>query len=110
MNLALSLGVAIIFGAGIRLMVGRDLVRIAAGTLLISNAANLFLMSAGTAEGLAPVQGQPTSSDPLVQALVLTSLVITFGFTALLFSILHAIFRAWKTLDAHEIERRSQGG
>jgi len=109
MNLALSLGVAILFGAGIRLMLGRDLVRIAAGTLLISNAANLFLMSAGTAEGLAPAQG-PTNSDPLVQTLVLTSLVITFGFTALLFSILQAIYRAWKTLDTREIERRGRGG
>lgn len=110
MNLALALGVAILFGAGIRLMLGRDLVRIAAGTLLISNAANLFLMSAGTAEGLAPAHGGATSSDPLVQALVLTSLVITFGFTALLFSILQAIYRAWKTLDTKEIERRGRGG
>ena len=110
MNLALALGVAILFGAGIRLMLGRDLVRIAAGTLLISNAANLFLMSAGTAEGLSAAQDQPTNSDPLVQTLVLTSLVITFGFTALLFSILQAIFRAWKTLDTREIDRRGRAG
>lgn len=104
MNLALALCVAVLFGAGIRLMLDRDLVRIAAGTILVSNAANLFLMSAGTG-GPSAGQGQPTTSDPLVQALVLTSLVITFGFTALLFSILHAIYRAWGTLDSREIDR-----
>ncbi|HWV38528.1 MAG TPA: sodium:proton antiporter [Vulgatibacter sp.] len=104
MNLALALCVAVVFGAGIRLMLDPDLVRIAAGTILVSNAANLFIMSAGTGAQAAG-QAQATTSDPLVQALVLTSLVITFGFTALLFSILHAIYRAWGTLDSHEIDR-----
>lgn len=115
MTLLFSLVIAILFGAGAYLMLTRDLYRIIAGILLLSNATNLFLMASGHHVGTVPIlpfSEHPAGvSDPLVQALTLTALVITFAVTAVLGSLLirvHASHRSIDMEDMAEIENRDE--
>lgn len=104
MTLLLSLAIAILFGAGATLLLKSDLIRIIVGMVLISNAANLFIMSSGLSRGVAPLYPLPEGalvSDPLVQAMTLTAIVISFSITALLLSI---AYRAYLDLDSVELD------
>lgn len=96
MILALALAVAVLFGSGAYLLVKRDLVRVVGGIVLMSNAANLFIVSTGLTRGREPIypleSGVPVS-DPLVQALVLTSIVITFGTAAVVLGLVYQVYR-----------------
>lgn len=103
MSLLLALAVATLFGSGAYLLLKHDLVRVAAGVLLISNSGSLFIVAVGLTRGAAPILPLPPSapvSDPLAQAMVLTSLVITFGTTALLLSL---VFRFYGVLDDADV-------
>ncbi len=101
MNLLLALSVAVLFGAGTFLMLKHDLIRMAAGVLMISNAVTLFIMSVGLSRGQAPIyplaEGRPVS-DPVVQSLTLTAIVISFGLTALLLTIIYRVYTLYGTL------------
>jgi multicomponent Na+:H+ antiporter subunit C len=102
MNLILALAVATLIGSGAYLLLKHDLMRIVAGMVLISNGANLFIMSAGLSRGVAPIYPLPEGavvSDPLVQAMTLTAIVITFGVSALLLSLVYRVYLAHATLD-----------
>jgi multicomponent Na+:H+ antiporter subunit C len=102
MTLLLSLAVAVLFGAGAYLLLKHDLLRVVAGTLLISNASTLFIMSAGLSRGAAPIYPLPERgavADPLVQAMTLTAIVITFGVAALLLALIYRVYVAHTTLD-----------
>jgi multicomponent Na+:H+ antiporter subunit C len=101
MNLLLAFTVAVIFGVGTFLMLKHDLIRVVAGVLMISNAATLFIMSVGLSRGRAPIYPFPagaTLSDPLVQSLTLTAIVISFGLTALLLTIIYRTYTHYGTL------------
>jgi multicomponent Na+:H+ antiporter subunit C len=106
--------VAAVFGSGVRLLLSRDLIRVVMGMLLVSNAVNLLLMSVGLSRGVAPIHPVPPDvpvSDPLVQALTLTSIVIGFGTAALLLSVVYGVFKAERLLDLEELveaERRTE--
>lgn len=114
MNLLLALAVAILFGAGTFLMLKHDLIRMAAGVLMISNAVTLFIMSVGLSRGRAPIYPLPEGmavSDPVVQSLTLTAIVISFGLTALLLTIIYRVYTLYGTLQGpddatqdHEID------
>ena len=100
MTLLLALAIAALFGSGAYLLLKHDLVRVAAGVLLISNSASLFIVSVALTRGAPPIYPLPSSapvSDPLAQAMVLTSLVITFATTALLLSL---VFRFYGIFDS----------
>lgn len=101
MNLLLALAVAILFGTGTILMLKHDLIRMVAGVLMISNAVSLFIMSVGLARGQAPIyplqEGRPVS-DPIVQSLTLTAIVISFGLAALLLTIVYRVYTLYGTL------------
>jgi multicomponent Na+:H+ antiporter subunit C len=59
-------------------------------------------MLAGLDRGAAPIYPLPESgevADPLVQAMTLTAIVITFGVTALLLSLIYRVYIAHSTLD-----------
>ncbi|MCA9861909.1 MAG: NADH-quinone oxidoreductase subunit K [Thermomicrobiales bacterium] len=102
MTLLVSLAVAVLIGCGSYLLLKHDLIRVVVGVLLISNGANLFIMMAGLRRGAAPVLPVPDGveiADPLVQALTLTAIVITFGVTALLLSLIYRVYLAHATLD-----------
>lgn len=79
--MALSLAIGVLTAGGLYLILQRELVRIVFGFLLLSHAANLLLISAGVASyRVTPLLGTGETAqmaDPLPQAFVLTSIVIT---------------------------------
>jgi multicomponent Na+:H+ antiporter subunit C len=93
-----------LYAAGVYLLLDRSLTRVLLGFLLLGNATNLLLLSAGGTPGLAPILGyaEPEEmSDPLPQALILTAIVITFGLAAFLLAL---IYRSWRLVRQEVIE------
>lgn len=108
MTFIVSLAISIVFGAGAFLVLQRNLIRVVLGILLISNAANLFIVAAGVTRGLAPIYPLPEGaeiSDPLVQAMVLTAIVIGSSVTALLLALSYRLYTAHDTIDIEDISK-----
>ncbi len=106
MILSAALAVSVVFASGTFLLLQRDLVRVVVGIILISNSAVLFIISTGLTRGEAPihpVEGAGSVSDPLVQAMALTALVIGFGVAALLLAMVYRLYIAHRTVDTEEI-------
>lgn len=102
----LSLGVAVLFGSGAFLILKADLIRVVIGMVLISHSANLFIIAAGLSRGEPPVYPLPDGreiSDPLVQAMALTAIVISFGVAALLLSLVYRVYTSHFSLDLDEL-------
>jgi multicomponent Na+:H+ antiporter subunit C len=114
LNAIAALAIAVLFAAGLFLLLKRDLIEVTIGTLLVSNAVILFIMSAGLGaveEAIAPVSAPWRASDPLAQALALTSIVIGLGTTALLLRVCVAVERKHESIDVErivEIEREEE--
>ena len=106
MILAVSLVVAVVFGSGTYLVLQRDLLRLVVGIVLISNSAILFVIAAGLSRGAAPIlplaEGE-LASDPLVQAMAITALVISSSVAALLLGLVYRLYVTHKTVDLIEI-------
>jgi multicomponent Na+:H+ antiporter subunit C len=105
-NLIISVAVAVLFGTGAYLVLKHDLIRVAVGMVLISNAANLFIMSAGLTDGgppLYPLPGNGQVSDPLVQGMTLTAIVIGLGVTALLLTLVYRVYTSHLSLDLDDL-------
>jgi multicomponent Na+:H+ antiporter subunit C len=101
----LALGVGALFGSGAYLLLKPDLFRIVVGIVMIANAANLALVASGLGRGRAPIyplEGERVS-DPLVQALAITAIVIGFAVTALLLSLAYRVYVSTKTVDLDEL-------
>jgi multicomponent Na+:H+ antiporter subunit C len=97
---------AAVFASGTFLLLQRDLTRVVVGIILISNSAVFFIISAGLTRGEAPIhplEGTNLVSDPLVQAMALTALVIGSGTAALLLAMVYRLYVSHRTVDAEEI-------
>ncbi len=97
---------AAVFASGTFLLLQRDLTRVIVGIILVSNSAVLFIISAGLTRGVAPIhplEGAGPVSDPLVQAMALTALVIGFSVAALLLAMVYRLYVTHHTVDAEEI-------
>jgi multicomponent Na+:H+ antiporter subunit C len=97
---------AVVFASGTFLLLQRDLTRVVVGIILISNSAVFFIIAAGLTRGVAPIhplEGAGPASDPLVQAMALTALVIGFGSAALLLAMVYRLYVSHRTVDAEEI-------
>lgn len=106
MTLILAVAIAVLFGTGIYLVLKQDLIRVAVGMVLISNAANLFIMSAGLSKGdtaIYPLPARRSFADPLVQAMTLTAVVIGFGVSALLLSLVYRVYTSHLSLDLDDL-------
>lgn len=106
-----ALVIAVLFGAGSFLMLKRDLFRVVAGVIVISYASILFIMASAMFRGAAPIYPQPAHgpvSDPLVQALALTAIVISFGTTALLLALLYRVYKTNKAFDQTTLVEQEQ--
>lgn len=111
MNLLLALSIGILFGTGVYLMLKRDLIRVVVGINLISSAVNLFIIAASVTRGVAPILPLPADkvpSDPLMQALVLTALVISFAITTLLLTLVYRIYTAHRSLDEEAVRQGTE--
>jgi len=104
--LLVSVVISLIFGSGAFLILQRDLFRVVIGIVMISNAANLFIIAAGLTRGRAPIyplpEGEPVS-DPLVQAMALTAIVISFSVAVLLLSLVYRLYTSHRTVDLEDI-------
>jgi len=90
MELVMALSIGVLFGSAVWLMLRPRSFQVLMGLILMSFAVNLFIFVAGRLRVNHPPvildEGPPDPalySDPLVQALVLTAIVIGFATTAL---------------------------
>lgn len=122
METALALVVGILIATGVYLMLARNLLRYLFGLILLSNAANLAIFTAGRLTRASPplipegLQAPEVAvANPLPQALILTAIVIGFGLLAFALALIVRAYRQLGTLDADtmrvaEPETRSRRG
>jgi multicomponent Na+:H+ antiporter subunit C len=108
MILVFSIAIGMLFMAGVYLILKHDLIRVVGGMVLISNAANLYILGSAVTRGDAPILPLKTDdtgniSDPVVQSLVLTAVVISFGVSALLLAIVYRVYLSHRTVDLEEL-------
>ena len=105
MILAFALAAAVLFGCGAYLLLKRDLVRVVAGIMLISQCALVTLIGSSFSQGRAAIRVQPGEvvSDPLPQALALTALVIGLATVALLLALVHRVVVVFHTAERDEL-------
>lgn len=107
MSFVLSLVVGVLFAGATYLMLRRSVVQLILGLILLSHGTNLliFLMGDGVVRGspafVDPATGvaPASSADPLVQALILTAIVISFGFLAFIMALSYRADQAVKSDD-----------
>jgi multicomponent Na+:H+ antiporter subunit C len=105
MELITALTVGTLFAIGIFQLLRRNVIRSVIGLMILANAVNLFLLSAGAYEGdaAAYTTAVGTRSDALPQALILTAIVISMGGTAFVLAMIYIISSRYKTADSDEI-------
>ncbi|MFA7521628.1 MAG: Na+/H+ antiporter subunit C [Halothiobacillaceae bacterium] len=83
-NIAISLLIGVLTGAGVYLALRAQTFPVVLGLTLMSYGVNLFLFTMGRLQTAAPavIGATEHSTDPLPQALVLTAIVIAFAMTA----------------------------
>ena len=111
MILAVSLAVAVIFGSGAFLVLQRDLLRVVIGIILIANSSTLFIIAAGLSRGRAPIYplgDDDVASDPLVQAMALTALVIGSSTAALLLALVYRVYVSHGSVDIADISKAEE--
>lgn len=85
MELVMAVAVGILFMLGVYLILSKSLLRVILGTSLLTHGVHLLLLTmAGLKRGAPPLLGGEADAyvDPVPQALILTSIVISFGVTA----------------------------
>ena len=104
MTLYAAVMVSVVFASGTFLLLQRDLLRVVVGIVLVSNSATLFIIASGLTMGDPPIYPLDGSvSDPLVQSMALTALVIGFGVAALLLAMVYRLYVSHRTVDLEEI-------
>ncbi|HDJ7389747.1 TPA: Na+/H+ antiporter Mnh2 subunit C [Staphylococcus aureus] len=105
MNLILLLVIGFLVFIGTYMILSINLIRIVIGISIYTHAGNLIIMSMGTygsnKSGPLITGGNQLFVDPLLQAIVLTAIVIGFGMTAFL---LVLVYRTYKVTKEDEIE------
>ncbi|MEM1064026.1 MAG: Na+/H+ antiporter subunit C [Pseudomonadota bacterium] len=110
MEVMLSVLVGVLIAAAVYLMLARNVLRFLLGLILISNAANLTIFTAGRLTTSAPPLIPDGAEAPagfvanaLPQALVLTAIVIGFGLFAFALVLVFRAYEALGTLDSDEM-------
>jgi multicomponent Na+:H+ antiporter subunit C len=104
MEIIMSILSGILFTCGIYLLLQRRLIKVIFGTALLSHGAHLFILTmGGLRTGAPPIlkEGVIAYTDPLPQALILTSIVISFGVTSFL---LVLAYKTYKTNGTDNLE------
>jgi multicomponent Na+:H+ antiporter subunit C len=103
-SVLLAFCAAFLFATGTWMLLQRRLSRILIGVGLVGHGSNILLLVSGGGGGNAPIieTAEPSEfTDPLPQALVLTSIVITFGVTAFLLAL---GYRSWRITHDDVVE------
>ena len=120
MTLLLAICIVVIIGVSVYLILGRELKEIAMGLFLLSHGANLAILAmsgqplyqVGTVlfPKSPPVLGisDVPTVDPLPQALILTSIVISFAVVAFMLTLLVMTYRKADKLWIDDLARDDQ--
>lgn len=111
MNVLFAISTGLMFAMGVFQILRRDLIKASFGFYILFTATNLLFLAVGAYNGEVPayvdannqITGQP--SDPLVQALLLTAIVISFGSFALLSGFITVLSRRFRTIDSDEMDQ-----
>ena len=103
-----ALSIGILFGIGVFQLLRRDLIKVAIGFAILFSAINLFFVAVGAFEGeyapyVSNVAAGRQTSDPLIQALILTAIVVSFGSFSLVLGLINIISRRYGTVDSNAI-------
>jgi len=100
MEIVLAVVIGVLYGAGLYLILRRNIVKLVFGLVLLSQATNLLIFTAsGLTRAKIPIISENASTlsssaaDPLPQALILTAIVISFGILAFALVLLRKAFR-----------------
>ena len=111
-QVVLAVAIGALATVGTFLLLRRDVVRVVWGVVILGQTANVYLVTMGGLTGTAPIvnHGGETAgvTDPLVQALVLTAIVIGFGTTAFALVLTYRLYQEHGTLDLRELAGRAQ--
>jgi len=105
METLLTILTGILVAVATYLILSRNVQKVVLGTAILSHAAHLLIMTMGKGlkSGSVPILGEgPAYVDPLPQALILTSIVISFAVTALLLVIAYRTFQETGTDNLYE--------
>lgn len=116
MELLLAITVGGLYAGGFFMLLRRSFVKVIIGLALISHAANLFLFAVGgLTRGRAPLLSDDGAvaatafADPLPQALILTAIVIGFGFQAFAIVLFKRTYQSIGTDDLDRLKSASIG-
>jgi multicomponent Na+:H+ antiporter subunit C len=100
MEIVLAVVIGVLYGAGLYLILRRNIVKLVFGLVLLSQATNLLIFTAaGLTRAQVPIISEnaitlsSSAADPLPQALILTAIVISFGILAFALVLLRKAFR-----------------
>lgn len=109
MSILFAIATGIMFAFGTFQLLRSDMVKSAMGFYILFTAINLFFFAVGAFNGQVPAYAQnvyrSVTSDPLVQALILTAVVISFGTYAVLLGLISASARRYKTADLDTLDQ-----
>jgi len=97
----------VLYSIGTYLMLSKTLLRIILGTALLSHATHLMLLAvSGLKKGAVPLIAATGTkyTDPLPQALMLTSIVITFALTAFILVLAYRTYLVSGTDDINKLK------
>lgn len=105
MEFIISILAGVLFATAIYNLLQKQFLRLVIGSVLFSHGAHLFLLTMGELKrGNPPIltEGVSDYADPLPQALILTSIVISFGITSLL------LVLAYRTAEENNTDNMEQ--
>jgi len=106
MEILMAIVIGVLFMSATYLMLSKSLLRIIVGTGLLSHGAHLLLITMGGLKtGAAPLLGEnaPSYVDPIPQALILMSIVISFGVTAFFLVLAYRTYQELGTDNTEEL-------
>lgn len=113
MNILFAITTGVLFGLGVFQLLRRDLIKSSMGFYILFTAINLLFLAVGAFNGNVPAYSTSLSaddpsrvpSDPLVQALLLTAIVISFGSYAVLLGLISISSRRYRTVDPDAVDQ-----
>jgi multicomponent Na+:H+ antiporter subunit C len=98
----------LLFAIGVFQLLRRDLIKSVIGFGMLFTGINLFFLAAGAFRGEVAaytenVEAGIQTADPLVQALILTAIVVSFGSYALLLTLVNIASQRYGTVDSDAI-------
>lgn len=115
MHVLLAVLVGGLYATALYLILRRSIVQLLIGLVLLGHGAHLLIFTAaGLTRGGAPLVPEGAEAppvpyaDPLPQAIILTSIVISFGLLAFAVALVHRTITVTGTDDTREIGRGSE--